>query len=556
MSFQNRKWIIKNLNTQKSAYQKVLENRGNLNFDKNVKLHDPFLFGDMEKAIDRIHKAIKSNERIIVFGDYDVDGISGTAILVHLLKELGAQVSYRIPNRVKDGYGFTEKFIQEFIENDVSLVITVDCGISCHKEIKKAASQGIDFIVTDHHQVPAEIPKHACAILHPGMPKTKYPFKDLTGSGVAFKLAQALIIKNYPPEKSQELFEEYIDLASLGTVADLGPLLNENRYIVKRGLEILKKTKWIGLRQIMEMANVTSDNIDTNTIGFQIGPRINAAGRIGDPYIALSLLLQKEKSNKTFELSKKLEQLNRERIELTYDALEEAEEQILKNHDQLPEILIAEGPDWHVGIVGLVAGRLAERYGRPSIIMQDFGDTLVASARSLEFFDITQALRECQDLLETFGGHAQAAGFGLKKENLEKFKKRISIYTKKQLKEIELKSILDIDCEIKPEEISFDLLENLKKLEPFGVANQKPKFLLANIEPFFVDQVGKEAKHLRFKVNINNQEFTVIAFSMGHHADSIRQRRNVDIAFHLNRNVWNNRETLQLQALDIRYNYK
>ncbi len=543
MSVLGKKWVIKNSDESKNTFDKILENRGLLDDDKEEKtLHDPFLFNDMNRAVARIKEAVEKKERVVVFGDYDVDGITGTAILVHVLKKLGAQVSYRLPHRVDDGYGLSEKFIDELTEKDVKLLITTDCGISCEKEIEKAANQGMETIVTDHHTIPEQgVPSKAIAILHPKDPKSQYPFEGLTGAGVALKLAQALV----PDEES---FSPLIDLAALGTVADLGPLRGENWYIVKKGLKNLMNTKWIGLKKIMELADIRE--MSSSSIGYRIAPRINAAGRIGNPYLALSLLLQEEASEKVNKLGDELETLNTKRKEMTFEAQNQAESLIDKNN--LPYIIMAERPDWHVGIIGLIAGRMAEKYMRPSIIMQDFGDTLVASARSRDSFNIIEAITKHKDLLISFGGHAQAAGFNLKKRNLQKFKRAIEKEAKAKLKNMNLKPTLEIDCRIDTKEISFNFIKELNELSPFGIGNSQPIFILSGLEPQFIQQVGQEKQHLKFSTRINDKEINTIAFRMGEFADKMRRHRKIDIVFHLEKNVWRYKEQLQLQILDFR----
>jgi single-stranded-DNA-specific exonuclease len=551
MSVLGKKWVVKNESISKNTIEKILENRGLKTLEIEEFFHDPFLFKDMESSVKRIFEAIKKHERIIVFGDYDVDGITGTAILARILKDIGATVSYRLPNRVEDGYGLSEKFIREFIEKDIKLLITVDCGISCEKEVNLAKENGIDVIITDHHTIPEKgAPKKAFAILHPRDKNSNYPFKELTGAGVALKLAHALIKEKYG-EEDEEILSPFVDLASLGTVADIGPIKGENWLIVKKGLSDLNNTKWIGLKKIMQLASLDENsNIDSQTIGFKLAPRINAAGRIGDPYLALSLLLQEEETEKTHLIGNKIEELNTERKALTLKALEEAEGELDK--ETLPDILIYSSKDWHVGILGLIAGRLAEKYARPSIIMQDFGDTLVASARSPEYFNIIEAIGWHGDLLITFGGHAQAAGFNIKKENLKEFTEKLSIYAKEKLKNVELKATLKIDCKIKGEEIDMNLFENLDKLKPFGVENERPVFLLEEIEPLFIEAVGKEKNHLKFVAKSKNKTMPVIAFQLGKYADKLRGHKKIDLAFQIDKNVWNNKETLQLQALDFR----
>lgn len=548
MSVLGKKWIIKNSDKSKNILDKILENRGLLKNKKITTLHDPFLFRDMKKAVKRVNKAIKNEERIIIFGDYDVDGITGTAILFNLLKKLNAKVSYRLPHRVNDGYGLSEKFIDEFIKKEVKLLVTVDCGISCNRTIKKAHESNIDVIITDHHSIPENIPKNALAILHPKEKNSGYPFKELTGAGVALKFAEALIKENkYDPKE----INCFIDLAALGTVADLGPLKDENWLIVKKGLENLTKTKWLGLKKIMQFASIKENEVlDSSAISFRIAPRINAAGRISDPYLALSLLLQEDEEKAT-SLGSKLEELNTLRQSMTADIFKEVEE-LLSKTPTLPYVLIAENSSWHIGVLGLIAGKLVEKYARPAIIMQDFGDILVASARSPEYFNIIEAITNFNKYLINFGGHAQAAGFNLKKENLPIFKEKFEKYTEEKLKNIELKPTLEIDCEIENNEINFNLLETLETLKPFGVENKRPAFLLQNITPQLISNVGKEKEHLKFTVIINNKELNVIAFHFGKFTENLRKHKSIDLVFHLDKNHWNNKDFLQLQALDFR----
>lgn len=548
MSILGKKWIIRNTDKNKSAFEKILENRQFLTLSELSDFHDPFLFEDMEKACERIEKAIQNHERIIIFGDYDLDGISGTAILVHTLRQLKAEVSYRLPHRVDDGYGLSEKFIDEFIEKKIKLIITVDCGISCGKEVRKAAAHGIDTIITDHHTIPESKPE-ASAILHPKIPNTKYPFTELTGAGVALKLAHALLIRNHSDHN--DFLHSLVDLATLGTIADLGALVGENRLIVKKGLQNLANTKWLGLRKIMNLASIKPGTaIDATKIGFQIAPRLNAAGRIGDPYTALSLLLQQEENPQIELLGRKLEELNSKRQDLTKKAFEEMEQDLNKGQE-LPHMLIAHHTDWHVGILGLVAGKLAEKYGRPAIIMQDFGDILVASARSPKYFNIVDAIKHCSELLVSFGGHAQAAGFNLKKGNLVAFKEKILNYAQEKLQNTDLQATLEIDCEIQSDEIDLQFLDKIETLAPFGMGNEKPIFILRDVEPFFIGNVGSNGDHMKFMAKIRGKNIEVIAFRLGNFSSQLRQHRKIDLVCHLEKNSWQNQTTIQLQALDF-----
>ncbi|MFA5820982.1 MAG: single-stranded-DNA-specific exonuclease RecJ [Candidatus Gracilibacteria bacterium] len=543
MSVLGKKWVVLSSAVDTPALQKILETRAHRGLNALSELHDPFLFRDMERAVSRIQKAITEGQPILIFGDYDVDGISGTAILVQALRHLNAKVSYQLPDRVHDGYGLSEKFIDQFASDGIKLLITVDCGISCATQIEKAKKLGLDVIITDHHAIPEIFPKQAYAILHPKEKDSGYPFAELTGSAVAFKLAQALL-------NDEEISTGLIDLAALGVVADLGPLIGENRLIVKRGLASLAATKWPGLRQIIKSAGISPEKeIDTYDIGFKLAPRINAAGRIGHAHSALSLLLEEDEAT-ILRLAGELEELNGARQDMTYVALSEAEK--IFSEKELPYILIAENTNWHVGVLGLIAGRLVERFARPAIILQDLGDTLVASARSPEVFHITEALAEFSHHLITFGGHAQAAGFNIKKENYPEFKKAISEFAAEKLANTDLRPALEIDCDIMTEELSFGFLEELDNLSPFGVGNRRPVFMLKNVTPLFIDQVGPKGEHLRFTIPSTGNGLRAIGFHLGKFLPLLRTQKNIDLAFSFERNIWNGRAYLQLRALDFR----
>jgi single-stranded-DNA-specific exonuclease len=553
MTLLNKKWVINNSDPENTTIEKILNNRGLTEVNEDLPFHDPYLFSDMEKAVSRIGEAVEKKERVIIFGDYDVDGITATSILVHTLQHLGATVSYRIPNREKDGYGLNPKFIDEFIEKDIGLIVTVDCGISCRNEIIKAKEHNIDMIITDHHRIPENYPEEAYAIIHPKAKGGSYPCKELTGAGVALKLAQALLDKFAPIEGREEFLSSLFDLASLGTVADLGPIKGENKYIVRKGLEVLKTTRWAGLHRIKELAGLNNKALVSTSIGFQIAPRINAAGRIGNPYLPLSLLLQKEKTKETEIWGNELEKLNFKRRELTQLACFEAKDRIEKLIT-LPFILIEDSPQWHVGILGLIASRLVESYSRPSIMLQDKGDVLTASARSPEFFNIVEALNELSEYLISFGGHAQAAGFSIKKKNYRVFREKMTALAKKKLRKMDLKSTLNIDCQIKPAELTLNFFNELAKLEPFGIGNEKPTFILKSVKPHSIKKVGKDHSHLKLEVELSGISFDVIAFRMGEHSQALKSANSIDLVMHLDKNVWNNNIKLSLQALDFKIN--
>lgn len=562
MSVLEKKWEISNNDQSKNIIEKILENRGlidreeidaflKVNFKKGF--HNPFLMKDMDKAVKRINKAINSPQRIMIFGDYDVDGISGTAILYHTLKLLGAKVSCRLPHRVDDGYGLNEHFIQEFKEVNVDLLITVDCGISCRDQIAMAQKEGIDVIITDHHTIPKLFPENAYAILHPQQPSCQYPFKGLTGAGVAFKLATALLTDRLNPEEKNKYLYTILDIASLGTVADLGPLVGENRVIVKHGLQALQETKWQGLNYLKQCAGLEPGaKLDINTIGYVLSPRINAAGRISSPYYALQLLLYNKPDEKGKILAEQLDKLNQLRQRMVADALEElGTEEFSKENVHNDKIFIAWSANWHVGILGLLASKYVEKFSYPCIVMHDFGDHLVGSGRSPEYFDLVKALGKHKDLLSHFGGHVQAAGFSIKKKNVEEFVRAMKKYAAKELSEVVHQPTLNIDCELSEEDIGEGLISFLEKMEPYGISNTQPVFLIRNVTPTEIRQVGKELQHLHFKAITGTKSFPVIGFRMGEFCNYLRDHNRIDLVCHLEKNEWKGTTKIQFRALDV-----
>lgn len=515
-----------------------IENPGEFFSSASVEdLHDPFLFEDMEKAVERLLKAIHGTERIAVYGDYDVDGISGSALLLHTLRMLGAEVTYRVPHRRDEGYGLHKKYIDELAGQAVKVLITVDVGISCVLTINEAESRGIHVIITDHHAVPKNLPK-AYAVLHPQLSKN-YPFHHLSGSGVAFKLACALLQRT----KNHDWIPILTDLASLGTVADCVPLLGENRTLVKLGLEQMKQTKWDGLRSILKHSGAwKKQNFSTHTIGFQIGPRLNASGRMESPYWALQALLAEGRAAQ--EKTQKLEVLNRERQALTEYVLEQAEARL--NHRE--PLLIAEGP-WSSGVVGLIAGRLQEKYTKPTFILEDRGSHLVGSARSLPGFHCVEAIKKAEALLETFGGHEQAAGFHLKKENYGAFKEILLSHAHEHFSAHPQKSETSVDLALQPEDLTVEHCEKITSFAPFGVANPNPLFLMDSVEISELRPVGKENQHLKLEGHFQGKFFEGIAFGA---ADRLVQLKTTQkLLGHLEKNDWNHRSTVQIRVVDF-----
>lgn len=558
-SLLGKHWQVKNTSAA-PLIEKLLENRGIMEpaarehffHAEKYEFHDPFLMKGMERAVERIHKAIKKNERIIVYGDYDVDGITGTAILVHTLTRLGAIVSYRIPHRFNDGYGLHDIYVDECVRLGATIIITVDCGISCAPQITRAARGGIDVIVTDHHTIPAQLPLDAYAILHPLQPDCGYPCKGLTGSAVAFKLAHGLLMgaPQKTPQKTPyaDFLESLTDLAAMGVVADMGPLLDENRTIVKRGLHALKNTRWKGLARLKEIAGVDDNDITTQTIGFRIGPRINAAGRIEHPYFALQLLLQTDDA-KIEALANKLEELNRQRQTMTKTAIEQAMAQYdARVHTHL---FIAVAPDFHTGILGLIAAKAVELFGVPAIIVQDRPDHLVASARSIDGCNITELIGTQHENLITFGGHAQAAGFSVAKEKFATVQNNLLQLAAATWDAVNRAPTLRIDCEITSADLTMETIEAIEQMQPFGIANEEPCFILNDITIRTTNYVGKDRKHARLgfatKANPNRLENAIFFNSPPRLPTNVPAR----IACKLGRNTYNGRTTVDIKAVDI-----
>jgi len=486
------KWEVKNASHGLSPFKKVLQNRDLNESDLgSEELHDPWGFPDMEKAVKRIKKAISSGERIMVFGDYDADGVTGTAIIVRALKELGAKVSYRIPHRENDGYGLSVGFIDEFIGLSVKLIITVDCGIACPVEIEKASFAGIDTIITDHHDIPLE-PAKAYAILHA---KIGYTFRHLSGAGVAYKLVAGLLGTEA---------EKYLDLAAIGTVADIVPMLSENRAITRIGMQKMVHTKWPGLAALKKIAQIREEDLmslDSDLIGYKLGPRINAAGRMDSPYISAQLLISDD--NDVGMLAEKLDSINRQRQELVGGIMDDL---LYDGNDKIIFVIGA----WPKGVLGLIAGRISEKSGRPAIAMSEKDGILTGSARSHEYFHITEAFKKVDSLLEEYGGHKKAAGLRMQSKNLDHFKAELQGL----MQDIDIPPRkLVIDCALTPGELNYDLVQDLERLKPFGEQNPHPEFLLKGFNVKNTKMVGGDGKHLKIHGEFGGTELSAIRFN-------------------------------------------
>lgn len=514
---------------------------------KVSELHHPSLFKDMEKAMERVFQAIEKQERIIVFGDYDVDGVTATATMVKTLIKLGALVSYRIPHRVEDGYGLKDYLVDEIAEKNVKLIITVDNGISCFHEVAHAKSKNIDVIITDHHAIPENIPD-AYAIIHPKMPNETYPFSELAGSGVAFLFAWALLEKKYGKEEAWEILPELLEFACLGTIADCVPLIGDNRILTTHGIKALKNSHNPGLRALMHISGITPKELNTYSIEYALAPRINAGGRMDTALIALHLLLFPEQ--KSMQLAQELHDLNIKRQEEVKKIAQEADKNI--DPDLASDIILSAG-EWHIGVLGIVASRLGEKYSLPTILLGKKDDIYVASCRSNGHIDIFSFLSQFRQFFLHFGGHEAAAGFSIKADVFEEFCKAMKISIKEAKKREKTFISCTLDTLITGNDIHLDLYHHLSKFEPFGTGNERPIFGFEKSMIVALQEVGKEKQHLKMILQHENQTFESMLFT------STKQRINkifnigdvVDVAFHIEKNEFQGKKKINLIIQDI-----
>ena len=535
---------------------KILLNRGIDDVDKAVRyfkssienLHDPFLFSDMEKAVDRIIQAIKNKEQIMIYGDYDVDGITSVSLIYLYLLSIGAEISYYIPDRMTEGYGISDIGIDEAVNRDVRLIISVDCGITAVDEVEYARSHNIDVIVSDHHEPGFSLPK-AYALLDPKYDKSNYPFKELAGVGVAYKLAQAL---NQKLKLDNEMLEQYLDLVAIGTTADIVPLVNENRILVKEGLQRLNETRRPGLQALINVTGLQSRMISTGQIVFIIAPRINAVGRMGDAERAVSLLTT-QNDHQARKIASVLESENRIRKDVDEQMFKEARILAQKQVDDGKDYtLVIDQEGWHPGVIGIVASRIVEKYYRPTIMISFEDGIGRGSARSISGFDIYSTLKECEDLLVTFGGHKYAAGLTIKQKNIDKFRDRINAIAKEKMTSELLVPKLNIDSELEFSEINERFIHLLKLMAPFGPKNLRPVFMSRNLQVVGSPSIVGH-NHLKFKVRQNNQVFDTIGFNLGDKYYRLAPgENNLELAYVVEENEYLGRVNLQLRIKDLR----
>ncbi len=530
--------------------------------------HDPFLICDMDKAVDRIFDALENGEKIMIYGDYDADGVTATTALYLYLGGLGADVSYYIPTRMGDGYGVSLSALDEFASSGISLMITVDTGITAVEEVEYAKTLGIDTLVTDHHECQAVLPD-ATAVVNPKRPDCGYPFKELAGVGVVFKLICALETRAAEEDGSsviariREVCRRFADIISIGTVADVMPLADENRLIVSYGLSMLEKTDKEGLKALIEASqNGTAKSpkkISTGFIGFTLAPRINAAGRMSSAAIAVELLLA-ESPERARELAEELCEINRTRQIEENKIAEAAYEKIEATYDfENDRVIVVDDDGWNQGVIGIVASKITEKYGLPSIIISfdgngeepTYNDNGKGSGRSVKGFNLASALVHCGDLLEKYGGHELAAGLSLKRYNLESFKRKINEYANERFGEDDIAYSTEADCALGAADITIELASELYKLEPYGTSNPTPSFVLEGASVTRITPIGA-GKHTKLLLEKDGASFTALSFGHSPFELDLYEGDEIDILFNLDINEFRGTKSTQLIVRDIK----
>ena len=511
--------------------------------------HDPFLMPDMNQAVDRIQKAIETNEKIIIYGDYDVDGVTSITVLKKFLQDRGmTNVGYYIPKRLEEGYGLNKEAIKKIYDMGYSLIVTVDCGITGIEEIEYAYELGMEVIVTDHHEPLDEIPK-ALAVIDCKRKDSVYLFKELAGVGVVFKLTQAISQRLGLPEKE---YLKYLDIVCVGTISDIVPLVDENRVISKLGLKLVAQTKCLGLKSLIEANTSRNTNINASTVSFCIAPRINACGRIGYELEAVKLFMT-ENLGEARATTEDLNTYNRTRQEIEKKIFEEAKEIIEKNNLQAQNTIVIGKEGWHHGVIGIVASKITELYFKPAILIGFEGEIGKGSGRSIPGFDLHKTLHSINDDIDKFGGHAMAVGVTVSKEKFKKFAESLEEKAKNAHTE-KLVPIISIDKEIIAKDLTIELVEELNKLEPFGTSNTVPLFLIRNLK---IDSIRTliDGKHLKLTLQDGGNTINGIGFNLGNLADEYLLGDKVDVVGMLEINLFNNIKNIQINIKDIRKSY-
>lgn len=549
-------WNIATPNKAKSLPEQILENRNITSEAEAAKFtspnyelhqHDPLLLKDMEKAVQIAAAAIAAGKKVMVFGDYDADGVTSTALLYSFLKQIRANCDYYIPHRINDGYGITVQGVRLAKERGAELVITVDNGIAAVDALTEANALDLPVIITDHHKQNGDLPT-AEAVVNPNQTACGYPFKGISGVGVAYKFISVLADHFMKPHEKEHFLRWNLDLVAMGTVADVMPLVDENRVFVKYGLKVIAKTKRLGIRALLHSVNGDKNASDPTTIGFQLGPRINAAGRLEAADKALELLLTND-MQKADALSRELGDINKKRQQLTENSVKEAEARLTGAE----RVIILDSADWHQGIIGLIAARLSEAHYKPVLIFNfnDAEQSYKASGRSPAFVDITKMIMSAEDLLVAGGGHRQACGCTVKTENFAAFKERMNAYMNEHIADAG-EEVLNVEGELSEKELTISTIERLNALQPYGNGFPEPIFFTADMKIKYLKRVGFEGKHLSIELEKNGVSIRGIAFKLGHLVEKIARDQVVDVAYVLQKNEWNGRISSQLVIKDIK----
>jgi single-stranded-DNA-specific exonuclease len=513
-------------------------------------LYNPFQMSDMEAAVDRVVSALNRRENIVIHGDYDVDGITAVSMLYLFLRDLGGQVSYYIPDRQQEGYGLSMAGVEEAKRRNANLIISVDCGITSLQEIELARQLGIDAIISDHHE-PGPILPNAFAILDPKRTDDTYPFKELAGVGVAFKLAQGI---SQRMNLSASYLERYLDLVAIGSAADIVPLMDENRILVKEGLEHLNRDACEGLKALIDIAGFRRGDIQVGHIVFGLAPRINAVGRLGSAERAVRLLITRN-YQQAVKIARELEMENRRRKEIDNKTLNEALDKIQREYDpERHKVIVLARESWHSGVIGIVASRLTDRFYRPTVMITIEDGIGKGSARSIPGFDLYSAIRECSDLLEQYGGHKYAAGLTIRADRIHEFRERFNEVASRTLQPDELIPKLNIDAEIELKSITPQVVKTLKQFAPFGPMNMKPNFASYNLSLAGPARIVG-SNHLKFKVthpSSGNVVYDAIGFNLGHLLPICSDGKVVDMVYNVEENEWMDQVNLQLRAKDLK----
>jgi len=541
----------KALESYPTLFRQILYNRGFITTSTAESFlradepsHDPYLLKDLEKSVQLIHDSILDGKKIIIFGDYDVDGVTASVLMVQVLRQYGADVDFYIPNRFKEGYGLTMGALENVLKKKPELIITVDCGVRSVEEVDYAKNEGVDVIITDHHQPFDSLPK-ANAVICPKQPDDDYPFKELAGVGIAYKLSQGLLEK-YPLPNIE--LENWADLVAVGTIADMAPLIDENRALVRKGLRSMRFGKRPGLLALANVSGTNIHKVKAEDIGFRIGPRLNAAGRLGSADLACQVLMA-ETTKQAGRIALLLDQKNRDRQGITKEIQTTVEN--LYDPEKNKWMLFYWDKDFNEGVVGLAASRLVERYYRPAIIGVQKGEVVHASCRSIPELNITSALDECEDLLLQHGGHAMAAGLTVEMDKLLSFADKFTKICEQKLENLPLVREIKAEAQVDLIDLHPDLLNYYDVLEPMGIGNQMPLFVARDVECKGIRRIGNSGDHLKMNVSDGKINFDTVAFRFGEYYEQIQSAQTVDILFSYDLNIFNGRKSLQLIIKDI-----